>query len=133
MVEKVKDVFEVDVNQEVKQVIDVEEPTETEVQKEISNYIVTKQLADHFVTLFDAIESELEETGVWLSGFYGSGKSYFAKIFGYLLKNPTIGGTSVHERFSHRLEGLEKKEWLRQSLGMVRNKDFTVVMLDLNP
>ena len=131
MVKKIKDVFEVDVNQEVKQVIDVEQPEESEVQKEINNYIVTRQLAKHFGTLFDALEEELEETGVWLSGFYGSGKSYFAKVFGYLLRNPSIKGTSVHERFSQRLEGLDEKVWLRQSLGMVRNKDFEVVMLDL--
>jgi hypothetical protein len=41
--------------------------------------------------------------------FYGSGKSYFGKMLGYLIANPNINGTSARDRFMPRLAGVKTK------------------------
>lgn len=59
----------------------------------------------------DYYSSETRQPGIWLSGFYGSGKSFFAKILGYLLENPTWKGTSVVDRFALKLDGLKSHRY----------------------
>lgn len=69
----------------------------------------------------------MKESGVWLSGFYGSGKSYFAKMIGFLIANPVIKGTPMRDRFMPKLIGLKNKEiieiryvhWVRQIIRLL--------------
>ncbi|MGN0677411.1 MAG: BREX system P-loop protein BrxC, partial [Ruminococcus sp.] len=42
--------------------------------------------------------------GVWISGFFGSGKSHFLKILSYILENIVINGIKTVERFRKKFE-----------------------------
>ena len=72
---KIKDLLSIDLNVDIKNVINIEDMSENEIQKEIEDYIVTDGLAKDFEQFLDKFTSNAVETGVWISGFYGAGKS----------------------------------------------------------
>ena len=41
--------------------------------------------------------------GVWISGFFGSGKSHFLKILGYLLSNEIVVGKASVDYFEDKI------------------------------
>ncbi|HBQ59609.1 MAG TPA: BREX system P-loop protein BrxC, partial [Balneolaceae bacterium] len=93
--------------------------------------IVTDNIAEHFEKFIDLYTSNIKETGVWISGFYGSGKSYFGKMLGYLLENPTINGTPARDRFKPRLSGVKGEELLKNEIGKLEGHNTLLVMLDV--
>ena len=91
----IKDILELDLQEDIKSVIDLEDKSENEIQSEIESYIITDGLGQHLSKFITQYTSNIKETGVWISGFYGSGKSYFGKMLGYMIENPTINGTKT--------------------------------------
>jgi len=75
--------------------------------------------------------SNIKETGVWISGFYGSGKSYFGKMLGYVLENSDILGTPAVERFVQRLAGLKNAGLIENDIRPFQHPDTRVVSLDI--
>ena len=100
----ISQILTLDLNEDIKNVIDLEDRSENEIQQEIESYIVTEGLSTHLSTFCNRYTSNIKETGVWISGFYGSGKSYFGKMLGYLIDNPSINGTSARDRFMPRMK-----------------------------
>lgn len=99
---RIRDLFRRDVTRRIEEVIKVD--AEATIADEIDEYVVTDHIADELDKVLnvyqETILSPTEETTVWVSGFFGSGKSSFAKIFGYLLENPTLpDGQTVFDRF----------------------------------
>ncbi len=84
-------------------VVKVQQDDLSVVDQEVQEYVVTKELKKHFVAFFnryvDAFEEQTADVGVWISGFFGSGKSHFLKILSYLLENREINGKKTAERF----------------------------------
>ena len=103
---KIKDILTIDLTADIKNVIDLENISESEIQSEIEDYIVTDGLAKDHTSFVAAYTSNIKETGVWISGFYGSGKSYFGKLLGYMLSNRTICGTPARDRILQRFTGV---------------------------
>ena len=65
---------------------------------EVEEYVPTDHITDELIEALekfqDTINNPSEEINIWVSGFFGSGKSSFAKVLGYLLANPEIDGTA---------------------------------------
>ncbi len=127
----IKDILKINLDEDIKSVIDLEDYKEIEIQKEIESYIITENIAKYFSVFLDKFTSNISETGVWVSGFYGSGKSYFGKMLGYLLDNPSINGTDVITRFITRLEGLNNAYLLENDIRNIENIKNKVVLLDI--
>ena len=104
---KIHEILKLNLEEDIKSVIDLEDRSETEVKYEIDSYIVTENIRKYFSDFTSKFTSNIKETGVWISGFYGSGKSYFGKMLGYVLANSDILGTPAVERFIPRLAGLK--------------------------
>ena len=88
---KIQNMFQKDINRDINGVIKVSQNDDNSLRQELSEYIITKELRRHFCTFFDnyskAIDYPTDKIGVWISGFFGSGKSHFLKILSYLLEN----------------------------------------------
>jgi hypothetical protein len=69
---KIKDILTINLDEDIKNVIDLENISENEIKEEIENYIVTDGLAKDFSDFISTYVSNIRETGVWISGFYGS-------------------------------------------------------------
>jgi len=91
---KIGDLFQKPIHRKIEEVIKVDQTDEAVVHDEITEYIATENIKQHFREVLKAYtEAPTEPTegvGVWVSGFFGSGKSSFAKILGYIIENRSI-------------------------------------------
>lgn len=92
---QIKEMFRKEIDRELQGVIVVGQGAETNVAQELEEYVVTRELQRHFADFFAAYKKGILGTtpkmGVWISGFFGSGKSHFLKILSYLLENKQVG------------------------------------------
>lgn len=93
---QIKDLFVRDLFRPINGVVKADQHDEAIVWQELDEYVVTRELDKHFRRFFDVYLSAMDSPqdpviasrmGVWVSGFFGSGKSHFIKILSYLLKN----------------------------------------------
>ena len=100
---QIKDMFAKPIDREIQGVIIVGQGEETNVAQELEEYVVTRELQKHFADFFEAykkgITGNTNEIGVWISGFFGSGKSHFLKILSYILANKEIDGKHAIDYF----------------------------------
>ena len=96
---KVKDMFLRKIDREITGVVKVGQRDDNVKVEELKEYVVTRELARHFDDFFSnytrSIKTPTDKMGVWISGFFGSGKSHFLKILSYILDNDVAGGKSV--------------------------------------
>ena len=101
---QIKKMFEKQIDRDIKGVIKVGQSDEENIYQELDEYVVTKELLKHFRDFFEnyekGIDGYTDKMGVWISGFFGSGKSHFLKILSYLLKNSTVEGKRAIEYFT---------------------------------
>lgn len=99
----IKEMFEADIDRDIKGVIKVGQADEENEYQELKEYVVTKELKKHFRDFFNnyqkGINGYTDKMGVWISGFFGSGKSHFLKILSYLLKNDVVEGKKAIDYF----------------------------------
>ncbi len=104
----IKDIFSDDIQRKINGVVKVDEDTSAVLAQELDEYVITKDLRKHFTTFFDAYEQTIgrpsSDIGVWISGFFGSGKSHFLKMLSYLLSNEEVLGVPTVERFRNKFE-----------------------------
>ena len=104
----IKNMFAEDINRQINGVIKVDQSGDDIIEQEIREYVITKELKKHFITFFnyysDAFDQPTADMGVWISGFFGSGKSHFLKMLSYLLANREVKGVKSVERFRSKFE-----------------------------
>lgn len=130
---KIKELLRMNIEEEVPLVIKAGEQDLEIEQKEISQYIVTHQIERHIEDFLKNYKlASTDRIGVWISGFFGSGKSYFAKILSYLLSNhPLQRGITARELFNERLGNCTAPEFLKGSIESLNSIAATVVMFEI--
>ncbi len=97
-----------DIDRQINGVIQVNQDDDLSLKQELSEYVITTELRKHFYTFFDhyskSLDTSTNKVGVWISGFYGSGKSHFLKMLSYLLGNKKVAGKSAIEYFKDKIE-----------------------------
>ena len=110
------DILARDLTKQIEEVIQVNQTDEQSVYSEIEEYVATDRIKDHYRELFGAMaEAPAEPTegvGIWISGFFGSGKSSFAKNLGYALSNPNLLGKPASQLFKDQVEDRRIAEFL---------------------
>lgn len=97
----IKELFSREIERDIKEVIKVDDRQSVlgEVEEYVPTDHITSELIETLEVYQDTINNPSEEINIWVSGFFGSGKSSFAKVLGYLLANPEVDGTTVSDRF----------------------------------
>ena len=102
----IRDMFFDDINRKVNGVIKVDQDETSVISQEVREYVITKELKKHFISFFnyygDSFTNPTSDMGVWISGFFGSGKSHFLKMLSYILENKEIDGVKTVERFREK-------------------------------
>ncbi|BAP60945.1 hypothetical protein MMKA1_08280 [Methanococcus maripaludis KA1] len=97
----IKDLFEYEIDREIPEVIKLEDSENTRVLQELNEYVFTDALLKKYEEIFQKITKSTSEStqnvNVWISGYYGSGKSHFIKLLYHILKNEHINGISPTE------------------------------------
>lgn len=105
---KIQDLFLKDIKREINGVIKVDQEDEENVYTELDEYVVTRESLKHLDLFFErysgAMENPTDKVGVWVSGFFGSGKSHFIKMLSYLLENRVVKGKSALEFFKEKID-----------------------------
>jgi len=94
---KIENIFAKDINRPINGVIKADQSDTA--YNELDEYVITKEVDKHLRSFVDAFLLGIDrkkdadvsaKMGVWVSGFFGSGKSHFIKILSYLLKNQPV-------------------------------------------
>ena len=93
---QIQDLFERRIARSINGVVKADQLDDASVWQELDEFVVTRELNGHMGKFLEVFASTLgraadadasSKTGVWISGFFGSGKSHFIKVLSYLLKN----------------------------------------------
>jgi ABC-type molybdenum transport system ATPase subunit/photorepair protein PhrA len=96
----IKDIFLKPVDRDIEGVIKADD--RSNLIREIQEYVVTKEIKHKLVEFIESYLSEKSSTGVWISGFFGSGKSHLLKMLSLLMENWKDGECSILESFTEK-------------------------------
>jgi hypothetical protein len=88
-----KSLFKKPVDRPIEGVIKADD--EASLRSEIEEYVLTNEVEKRLETFLDAYNNYEGANGVWISGFFGSGKSHLLKMLALLLENRLIDGSPV--------------------------------------
>ena len=95
----IKTLFANDIHRRIEEVIKVDQTDEEILRDEINEYVVTDAIRSHYTGIYDAYRETPnkphEGIAIWVSGFFGSGKSSFAKMLGLSIANRIVAGESA--------------------------------------
>ena len=127
----IRKIIKRDIGQKVEGVVKVFD--RASLATEIREYVVTDKIEDELKRIFDTFTQVSEAirrggasrdvVGMWISGFFGSGKSHFAKVLGYLLQNDQLedgSGDYCNDVFLKHLSDSPRGKDVRLRLGEVK-------------
>jgi hypothetical protein len=103
----IESLFAQNIRRPIEEVIKVGDTDDEQiVADEISEYIATDSICQHFERILERYletpNQPHDSVGVWVSGFFGSGKSSFAKLLGLALDNRLIQNEPAGKRIGER-------------------------------
>ncbi len=103
----IRQLFHGQIDRRIEEVIKVDQTDKQIIRDEISEYVPTDSIKRHYTQIFERYyetpNHPHEGIAVWVSGFFGSGKSSFAKLLGLALENQDILGTGAAEQIGQKL------------------------------
>ncbi len=121
----IRDLFKKDISRSIQGVVTI--GNEDEIQKwiELEEYVCTDEIVRCLRTFFrryrESITVPTEKIGVWITGFFGSGKSHFLKILGYILENAIVDEREASSYFDDKIKDDMVKADIKAS-AKVQNK-----------
>ena len=104
--DKIASIFANDITRQIEEVIKVDQTDADIIAAEIDEYVVTDAIKKHFVQVLERYQETPQKphegVAIWISGFFGSGKSSFAKVLGLAIEDRDILGTPAARRFAAR-------------------------------
>lgn len=135
---KIAEIFETAVEEKIDPVIKVGDlQDEAKLAGEVGCYVVTpfiEKCIDDFLDHYtDSFRKDTEEIGVWISGYFGSGKSHLSKILALLVENRTLKGQTAAKRFEARIPAdASRRASILRNLAQLSSCDSKVLAFNLN-
>lgn len=103
----IKNIFTQSINREIETVIKADD--KLNINTEVKEYVITNEIAEKVAKLFDAYNNAEKINGVWISGFFGSGKSHLLKMLSYVFQNIAVeDGLKAADIFASKVKDDEK-------------------------
>ena len=77
----------------------IDATNESKLEKELEEYVITHEIANNLHTFLEEYTQQGAENGVWISGFFGSGKSHLLKILSAVLEKKEVNGQRADQIF----------------------------------
>ena len=138
---QIKELFIKDINRAINGVVKADQTSNDTVFTELDEYVVTVELAKHFEAFFDSYMPSVRDPkakaasgklGVWISGFFGSGKSHFIKILSYLLKNIKANKGDVGKTALEFFNDKNLDSFLLNEIDHAVTKNNTVILFNID-
>ena len=104
----IKSILQKDIERKINGVVKADSNEKDTIITELNEYVVTEEIRKRLIKFFDkyvdSINFPTEDMGVWISGFFGSGKSHFLKMIGHILENNTYDGKTVVDFFKEKID-----------------------------
>lgn len=97
---RLNDIFRKDYARTIETVIKADD--QEHIYQEVDEYVITKDVSKKLSDFFEAYNDAGGTNGVWISGFFGSGKSHLLKILSYALENRELTGQKLGELFAEK-------------------------------
>ena len=97
-----RDIFEKPVDRSIDGVIKADD--EASLRTELDEYVITGEIGQRLEQFLDAYNNYKTANGVWISGFFGSGKSHLLKMLALLLENREVDGVRAFGIFAEKLK-----------------------------
>ncbi len=105
---QLKEMYEKPIDRDIKGVIKVGQDDNENIKQELEEYVLTDEIYKYINDFYDSYKKSLvdytDKMGVWISGFFGSGKSHFLKILSYLLENKLVDNKYAVEYFNEKIK-----------------------------
>ena len=99
---QLKSKFTKDFSRSIETVIKADD--RSHILQEVDEYVVTKDVSLQLTSFFEAYKERRSTiNGVWISGFFGSGKSHLLKILSYVLTNKEFDGKKLGKIFASKI------------------------------
>jgi hypothetical protein len=139
---KLQQLFKKDISRPINGVVKADQIGNDTVFIELDEYVITTELKGHIEQFFEyympsvhdpKTASETGKSGIWVSGFFGSGKSHFIKIMSYLLKNVETTHKNVTKRaIDFFEEKLEEEQLLLGDMRLATQKENNVILFNID-
>ncbi len=91
--------FKKAVDRPIEGVIKADEVEELKLKLEVEEYVLTDEVEQKLENFLEAYNNYVGVNGVWISGFFGSGKSHLLKMLAILLENKDVAGLKTADAF----------------------------------
>jgi len=99
---KIQDLFQKDINRNIETVIKADD--REHISDEVNEYVITQEISQRIRDFFGEYNNYRGANGVWISGFFGCGKSHLLKILSYVIENKEFNGYKSGEVFADKIK-----------------------------
>lgn len=137
---KIQDMFVKPLHRQINGVVKADQNDDATVYQELEEYVVTRELETHFRSFFSSYTTPLNDPsvpnriGIWISGFFGSGKSHFLKILSYLIANRASVDASGSSRLASQFFDQSKLQdaMIRADIGKAVSNPADVILFNID-
>jgi len=123
----IKNLFTQDVNREIETVVKADDTRN--VDQEIREYVITNEISRKIVSLFSEYGHVNTTNGVWIHGFFGSGKSHLLKMLSFVFGGRQLSdGTTAAQVFSQKTDD----ELLKADINRVANIPAESILFNID-